>query len=81
MPYYPYTGGNVRFIQRVGLIPPAQKLLIKKARQASPRRQTSATISLTDRVRSSRSLICLDNDTLFATPIGVIQGQQEHYLL
>ena len=37
MPYYPYEGGHVLFAKRVGLIPAAQRMEIKKiVKQAAP---------------------------------------------
>ena len=35
MPYFPYEKGRVEFANRIGLIPPAQPLDVKKNRQSS----------------------------------------------
>jgi hypothetical protein len=78
MPYYPYTGGTVHFNQRVGLIPPAQKLFIKKLVK-----QTAPPSEHNNIEHGSHQVFALFNlpnsDTLYATPIGMIQGQDEKY--
>lgn len=78
MPYYPYTGNTVHFNQRVGLIPPAQKLFIKKlVKQAAPPSERNNIEHGSKQVFALFNLP--DNPTLYATPIGVIQGQDEKY--
>lgn len=78
MPYYSCSGNTVQFSNSVGLIPPAQKLFIKKlVKQAVPP-QLQDNIS-----HGSKQVFALftlpDSPTLYATPMGVISGRDEHY--
>lgn len=81
MPYYPFSGGRVEF-HRVGLIPPDQRLDIKKIVKASPpaheddsmshgAQQVFAVFSMPDDAKGDAKL--------YATPIGVMEGSGEGY--
>lgn len=78
MPYYPYTSGHVVFARRVGVIPAAQKLEVKKIiKQAVPANEDDG---MSHGSRQAFAVFTLPGDaTLYATPIGVIQGRQEAY--
>ncbi len=76
MPYYPYRGSVV--FQRVGLIPPNQRLDIKKIVKASPPAREDDGISH----GSSQAFAVFSLPgaaALYATPIGVMGGSQEAY--
>ena len=78
MPYYPYEGGRVVFAKKIGLIPSAQKLDIKKVIKAV----TPANVddSIDHGSRQVFAVFTLPGSTdMDATPIGVIQGSQEQY--
>ena len=81
MPYYPYAGGHVNFAKQVGLLPPNQRLDIKKIIKAV------APASVRDNVehgdKQAMAIFTLpdnpDQKAQFALPIGYMQGQQEAY--
>lgn len=79
MPYYPYVGGRVEFTKQVGLIPPDQKLDVKKAIKVN------APASIRDNIehgdRQAMIVFSLpDQKDLFATPVGFMSGPvEEHY--
>jgi hypothetical protein len=78
MPYYPYEGGRVVFAKKIGLIPPAQKLDIKKVIKVVPPEQEDDGIDHGG--RQVFAIFSLPGSTdLDATPIGVIQGSTEAY--
>lgn len=85
MPYYPYAGGRVEF-HRVGLIPPDQRLDIKKIVKAST--PASEDDSMSHGARQVFAVFSMAGDAkgntkgdtkLYATPIGVIDGSEEQY--
>jgi hypothetical protein len=78
IPYYPYTGGRVQFAQRVGLIPAAQRLEIKKIiKQAAPAAEDNG---ISHGSRQVFAVFALPGaPALYATPIGAIDGSQEGY--
>ena len=78
MPFYPYTGGHVVFVKRVGLIPAAQRLEIKKIiKQVAP---ASEDDGISHGSRQAFAVFALPGGTaLYATPIGAIQGNDEAY--
>lgn len=78
MPYYPYTNNSVQFSKRAGVIPPVQKLFIKKlVKQVVPPKEQD---NISHGSRQVFALFTLpDSPTVYATPIGVINGQEEHY--
>ncbi len=78
MPYYPFVGGRVEFAKSPGLIPPAQRLDVKKIVKAV------APASVDDGVsHGSRQVFAVfalpGSFALYATAIGAIQGSQEAY--
>jgi hypothetical protein len=78
MPYYPYTSGHVIFAKRVGVIPAAQKLEVKKiVKQAVPANEDDG---MSHGSRQAFAVFTLPGDTtLYATPIGAIGGSEETY--
>jgi hypothetical protein len=78
MPYFPFDGGRIAFSKRVGLIPAAQRLDVKKIVKASPPAPVDDSID-----HGSRQVFAVfalpGNTALYATPIGVIDGSQERY--
>jgi hypothetical protein len=78
MPYYAFEGGRVVFAKRVGLIPSARRLDIKKAIKATPPAQVDDGIS-----HGSRQVFAVftlpGNAAQYATAIGVIDGTQDSY--
>lgn len=76
MPYYPYRG-SIAF-KRAGLIPPDQKLDIKKIVKASPPAHEDDGIS--HGTRQVFAVFALPGAAdLYATAIGVINGSDEAY--
>ena len=78
IPYYPYTSGHVVFAKRVGVIPAAQKLEVKKiVKQAVPANEDDG---MSHGSRQAFAVFMLPGDTtLYATPIGAIGGSEEAY--
>jgi hypothetical protein len=78
MPYYPYTGGRVQFARRVGLIPAAQRLDVKKIiKQAVP---ASEDDGVSHGAWQAFAVFALPGGpALYATPIGARQGAEEEY--
>jgi len=78
MPYYPYTSGHVVFAKRVGVIPAAQKMEVKKiVKQAVPANEDDG---MSHGSRQAFAVFTLPGDTtLYATPIGAIGGSEEAY--
>jgi hypothetical protein len=78
MPYFPYAGGRVDFEKRIGLIPAAQQLDIKKViKQAVP-----SNISDSVQHGSRQALVVFTlpgGKDLYATPIGYMDGNDEAY--
>jgi hypothetical protein len=77
MPYYPYAGG-VLFAKRVGVIPAAQRMDVKKIVKAT------VPANLEDFIehgsRQAFAVFTLPGDkALYATPIGYMQGSEEAY--
>ena len=79
MPYYPYAGGRVEWNKPAGLIPPAQKLDIKKAIKAV------APASVHDNIEHGDHQVLVvfsmpGGKELYATPVGLTDGPvDEHY--
>ena len=78
MPYYPYAGGRVDFTRPAGLIAAAQRLDIKKAIKAA------APAGVLDNIEHGNQQAMLiftlpDDHRQYATPVGFLQGQDEHY--
>jgi hypothetical protein len=79
MPYYPFAGGRVQFNKQVGMIPPDQKLDVKKAIKAAVPASIHDNIEHGD--RQAMVVFSLpDSKDLFATPVGFMSGPiEEHY--
>jgi hypothetical protein len=78
MPYFPYEGGKVDFKKKVGVIPPLQKLDIKKAIKAA------VPESVDDGISHGQHQVLVvftmpGNEKEFATPVGAIDGNEEQY--
>jgi hypothetical protein len=78
MPYFPYTDGKVLFAKRVGAIPAAQRMEVKKIVKAA------VPASVDDKIehgsRQAFATFALPGSaTLYATPIGYMQGNEEAY--
>lgn len=78
MPYYPYANGRVEWTKPAGLIPPTQKLDIKKAiKSAVP---ASVDDSISHGTQQALVVFTLPGKpNQYATPVGAIEGQQEQY--
>lgn len=78
MSYFPYAGGHVEFGKRVGLIPAAQPLDVKKfVKEAAPAKVDDGI------EHGSRQVLAVftlpGTEGTFATPVGAIEGAQEAY--
>ncbi len=78
LPYYPYSGGQVQFARRMGVIPAAQRMEIKKiVKQAVP---AAVDDSMGHGSRQVFAVFALPGGAaLYATPIGSMQGSEEAY--
>jgi hypothetical protein len=78
MAYFPYQGGHVVFSRRVGVIPAAQRLDIKKIiKSAVP---AGIDDGMSHGVRQVFAVFALPGQTgFYATPIGAIDGPDEFY--
>jgi hypothetical protein len=76
--YFPYSSGHVEFTKRVGVIPSAQPLEIKKIIKAAVPADVDDGIG-----HGSRQVLAVfalpDKDGQFAVPIGTIDGADEQY--
>ena len=78
IPYYPYTGGHVNYAKQIGLLPPAQRLDVKKAIKAVAPTSVSNKVPHGD--HQALLVFTLPGDTNeYAVAVGAIQGQQEQY--
>jgi len=79
MPYFPCTGSRVDFKKRAGVIPPLQKLDIKKAIKASVPADVDDGIS--HGARQALLVFSLPGDEKqeFATPVGAMDAGGEQY--
>ncbi len=78
IPYYPYQSGRIVFAKPAGVIPPAQRLDIKKVIKAVPPADLDDGISLG--ARQVFAIFTLPgNANLFAMAVGVIDSGQEGY--
>ncbi len=78
MPYYPYAAGRVEFNKQVGLIPPDQRLDVKKVIKAGAPASVHDNIEHGDRQALVVFSLPGEND-LFATPVGFMSGPQEEH--
>jgi hypothetical protein len=80
MPYFPYAAGKVDFRKRVGVIPPLQKLNVKKAiRAAAP---TDVDDGISHGYQQALVIFALpgDDKQQFATPVGAMdEGEEQYY--
>jgi hypothetical protein len=79
MPYFPYAGGKVDFKKRVGVIPPLQKLNVKKAIKAVP--PASLDDGISHGMRQALLVFTLPNDDKqeYATAVGAMDTGEEQY--
>ena len=78
MAYYPYSGGRVAFARRVGVIPTAQRLDIKKVIKSAVPATVDDGMSLGS--RQAFAVFALPGSAdLYATPIGTMQESEEAY--
>jgi hypothetical protein len=78
MPYFPYEGGHLDFAKRVGVIPSAQRLDVKKIVNAVVPAKVEDGIDHGN--RQAMAVFTLPGGAQqFATPIGVMQGSEETY--
>jgi hypothetical protein len=78
MPYYPYANGSVEWAKQAGVIPPVQKIDIKKAIKAAVPAKVDDSISH----GSQQALVVFTmngDKTEYATPVGALKGTQEQY--
>ena len=78
MPIYPYVGAQVVFAKRIGLIPAAQRLDVKKIVKAPvPAKEDDG---IEHGSRQAFAVFALPGKPdLYATPIGYMQGNEEGY--
>jgi len=79
MPYFPYTGGRVDFKKRVGVIPPLEKLDVKKAVEASVPKDVDDGISHGQKQALVVFTMKGDEKQQYATPVGARDGGTEQY--
>jgi len=78
MPYFEYRGGRVDFHKKMGLIPPGQRLDVKKIVKAA----APATVDDGIEHGSRQALVVFalpGAKDLFATPVGMMEGNEEAY--
>jgi hypothetical protein len=76
--YYPYAGGRIVFSKPAGVIPSAQRLEIKKIVKFAVPAELYDGISHGS--RQAFAVFALpSNESLYATPIGTIEGSDEAY--
>jgi hypothetical protein len=79
MPYFPYVNGKVEFAKRVGVIPSAQKLDVRKAIKAAVPADVDDGISHGSRQAMYVVTLPGDERNQYATPVGVMDAGQEQY--
>jgi len=80
LPYYPYSGGQVQFAKRVGLLPAAEKLQITKLIKAVAPAKEENRVPHGTRQYFAVFTLAGNGDAKageFAAPIGFAQGDQE----
>lgn len=78
MPYYAYTGGHVNWAKQIGLLPPAQRLDVKKAIKAAAPAFISNKVPHGD--HQALIVFTLPGDSNeYAVAVGAMEGQQEQY--
>ena len=78
--YFPYDAGHVEFAKRVGVIPPAQPLEIKKIIKAAAPADVDDGIEHGSRQAFAVFALPGKDEQLFAVPIGSIDGTDEAVL-
>ena len=79
MPYYPYAGGKVNFTKQVALIPPDQKLDVKKVIKTAVPASVDDKLDHGDRQALVVFTLPVGKDE-YATPVGALSGPvEEHY--
>ena len=78
MPYFSFASGHVDFVKRKGLIPATQRLEIKKFVKAAAPAKVDDGIDHGSRQAFAVFTLPGGNE-LFATPVGVLEGNQEAY--
>ena len=78
MSFYPYAGGRVDFAKKLGLVPPLERLEIKKfVKAVAP---AAAHDGLEPGGTQAFAVFTLgDGREMYATPVGVLLGSQEGY--
>jgi hypothetical protein len=78
IPYYPYAGGHVNYAKQTGLLPPAQRLDVKKAIKAVAPASVSNKVPHGD--HQALLVFTIPDDTnQYAVAVGALEGQQEQY--
>jgi hypothetical protein len=78
MPYYAYAGGRVNWARQIGLLPPAQRLDVKKAIKAAAPPSISNKVPHGD--HQALLVFTLPGDANeYAVAVGAMEGQQEQY--
>ena len=79
MPYFAYTGGKVDFKKKVGVVPPLEKLDVKKAVEASVPKDVDDGISHGQKQALVVFTMKGDEKQEYATPVGARDGGTEQY--
>jgi hypothetical protein len=78
MPYFRFAGGKVDFKKKIGVIPPLEKLDIKKAIKVAVPADVDDGISHGS--KQALFVFTLPGDTQeYATPVGAMEGAEEQY--
>jgi hypothetical protein len=78
VPYFAYSGAQVEFAHRMGVIPSLQRMEIKKIVKAVVPKKTDDGLEHGDRQAFAVFALPGQKD-LFATPIGYMEGNEERY--
>jgi len=79
MPYFAYTGGRVDFKKKVGVVPPLQKLDVKKAVETAVPKDVDDGISHGQKQALVVFTMKGDEKQEYATPVGARDGGTEQY--
>jgi len=79
MPYFAYTGGRVDFKKKVGVVPPLEKLDVKKAVEVSVPKDVEDGISHGQKQAMVVFTMKGDDKQEYATPVGARDGAEEQY--
>ena len=78
-PYFPYASGKVDFKKRAGLIPPLQKLDLKKAIKAAVPADVDDGIEPRNATGDGWCSQLPGDTKEYATPVGSMEGNEEQY--